>query len=525
MNNIQQAIFEAISSTNFPKAAILIQSYLKKHLGTSQVYLYPEPEHVVSAGSQHIVGIRYFINKIESVRFNWLSDASVDASKNLLSVDYWNGTTPVPAHGDMKPNFHMKFDTAQSLVKALPLAVQLIKTPTVGKILWVEEETSLVEQVLLNMTNSFGQINEASAKGGNAIGTIQNVIRAFSQGLQQKDIWQGGAGASQYGPGLSKVLQAVKVAHPTFFEKNGAQVVFASKHNASKMDVEKIAAAMGIAGAVGATVMSGVAEQIKAGKEIEAMEENLPRLCFEEQLEDLRRAMVLLMNNATQSLYLAGRGGIGKTQTVEEELHKRGLKDGEGYFKITGSASTAGIYRVLYEHRKDILLFDDSDGALADQDSRNLFKAASDTKKVRKIAWMKAGKQYVDPADMDEEDENPDVLPRYFDFTGKIIFISNLKLDKLDPDGALRTRGYVVNIDPTDIEVYDYMGKIVDKINLDVDYNLTKAQRQEVIDVLRSRKQKEGTVNLRSLVRGLNTMAGILKGGGSGWQQMVLRYA
>lgn len=216
----------------------------------------------------------------------------------------------------------------------------------------------------------------------------------------------------------------------------------------------------------------------------------------------------------------------GKTQTVEDELAKRGLTDGEGYFKITGSASTAGIYRILYEHRKDIILFDDSDGALADQDSRNLFKAASDTKKVRKISWMKASKNYVDPADMEDgESADPDKLPRYFDFTGKIIFISNLGINKLDPDGALRTRGFVVVIDPTDEEVYKFMSKIVTKIHLDVDYTLTPAQGQEVIDILKGRKLREGSVNLRSLVRGLNTMAAMLREGSNDYARMILRYS
>lgn len=516
MNN-SEILSEAIRSTQFPKASLLIKSYLKKNLGTPNVYLFPEPEHVLSSGKTR-VGIRYFIHKLESVRFNWLSDGSIDASKNLDSIDYWDGSK-----FDGKPTYHIKFDHAQSLAKTLPYIVDFMNAPRMGQMLYVTDD-NLVESVILNMNSNFSSIMEAREKGGDALPTIANVIRAYSQGIQQKEIWAGGAGVDTYGPGLGKVIPAVKNAYPDFFEKQGTAVIFINKANAAKMSVAKIAAAMGISG-VAATVTAGSIETIVAGKEIIAMEENLPRLCFEEQLEDLRRAMVLLMNNATQSLYLAGRGGIGKTQTVEEELHKRGLSDGDGYFKITGSASTAGIYRVLYEHRKDILLFDDSDGALADQDSRNLFKAASDTKKVRKIAWMKAGKNYVDPADMDEDDENPDVLPRYFDFTGKIIFISNLKLDKLDPDGALRTRGYVVTIDPTDEEVYKYMAKIVGKINLDVDYALTEDQRQAVIDVLKSRKLKEGTVNLRSLVRGLNTMAGILKGGGTGWEQMVLRYA
>jgi hypothetical protein len=514
MINYAPLLQEAISSVAFPKASLLIRNFLRKHLGTNQVYLYPEAEHFISGG-KHGVGIRFYMNKIESVRFNWLADSSMDVSRNLMSVDYWDGS-----RHDGKPAYHLEFDKAQSLAKTLPFVVSFIKQPMIGNTLWIEE-TSLMENALLNMNSDFSNIVEAKSSGGNVLPTIDQVIRALGQGLQQKDM----RNDSSLGNGWAQVIVAIRNTYPQFFEKQGASQIFVNKSNANKISKDAIVDALSIGG-VKATVTAGKIETYQSSKEVETMEQNLPRLCFEEQLEDLRRAMVLLMNNATQSLYLAGRGGIGKTQTVEEELHKRGLKDGEGYFKITGSASTPGIYRVLYEHRKDILLFDDSDGALADQDSRNLFKAASDTKKVRKIAWMKAGKQYVDPADLDDDEEgSSDLLPRYFDFTGKIIFISNLKLDKLDPDGALRTRGFVVNIDPTDEEVYKYMGRIVNKIQLDVDYTLTDAQRQEVIDVLRSRNQKEGTVNLRSLVRGLNVMAGILAGGGTGWQQMVLRYA
>ena len=216
----------------------------------------------------------------------------------------------------------------------------------------------------------------------------------------------------------------------------------------------------------------------------------------------------------------------GKTQTIEDMLHAAGKEDGDGYFKITGSATPVGIYRILYTHRKEIILFDDSDSALNDQEGRNLFKAASDTKKVRKISWMKGGKNFVDPADFDEDNED-ETLPRYFEFTGKIIFISNLPLNKLDPDGALRTRGYVMNVDPTNEEIYEFMLKIADKIPLDVDYELSKAKRLEVVEVLKSRKVTEKSANLRSLVRALNTRAGVELQGGSEeeWKKFVKTYA
>lgn len=236
--------------------------------------------------------------------------------------------------------------------------------------------------------------------------------------------------------------------------------------------------------------------------------------------------------DSAEHTYLTANGinhhNTGKTQTVEDELHAAGKTDGEGFYKVTGSASTAGIYRILFQHRKEILLFDDSDGALADQDSRNLFKAASDTKRIRKISWQKGGKTYVDPDDYDWENEgDQDELPRSFEFTGKIIFISNLALNKLDPDGALRTRGFVINIDPFDYELIEFMKKIAPKMPLEVDYNLSDKDREEVVDILAKRTtQTSKLINIRMLVRGLNVRAGVEKSGGSSdeWKKFVQRF-
>lgn len=518
MNINQTILAEAISAAQFPKVSVLIRQYLKRNL-SSDVYLYPEPEHFKHNGKTG-VGIRYFLRKNESVRFNWLSDSSVDTSKNLVSVTYWDGSS-----FSGQPSMQIEFDRSQSLVKSLPMVVNFLQAPKTGKILFMEV-SNIMESVMANINADFSSINEAKVTGGDILPTIQNVIRAFSQGLQLKDIYTMSA---SIGTGHDKVCKTIRALYPDFFAKEGATNKFVSKDNAKKIDAGKIASALGSDG-VGATVSSGGTDVVIASKEIQAMEDNLPHLVFEEQLADLRRSMALLMQGAVNGLFVAGKPGVGKTQTIEDELQKRGLTDGTGYFKITGSASTAGIYRLLYEHRNDILLFDDSDGALADQDSRNLFKSATDTKKVRKISWMKAGKNYVDPEDMPEDDEDGggpagDVLPRYFDYKGKIIFISNLKMDKLDPDTALRTRAIVINIWPTDTEVIDFMYKIAPHIKLDVDYVLDQKKRMEVCDVIRARPVKKDTINLRMLVRGLNIRAGIEKDGGHEWLPMVQRYA
>lgn len=204
----------------------------------------------------------------------------------------------------------------------------------------------------------------------------------------------------------------------------------------------------------------------------------------------------------------------GKTQTVEDTLAAMGKTDGDGFFKISGSISPSGLYRVLFEHRNELILSDDCDDLFKDQEGRNLLKAACDTKKVRKISWMKSGSKYIDPNDYDYD--NPgDELPKYFDFKGKLIAISNLKLDKLDPDGAFRTRCYIIDINPTNEELYEWMKKIAPNVKLDVQYNLSLDQKLKCIDILKTRNLGGKLTSLRSFVRAVNTMAGVLQQGGT----------
>lgn len=217
------------------------------------------------------------------------------------------------------------------------------------------------------------------------------------------------------------------------------------------------------------------------------------------------------------------------THTVEKALEDLGLSDGNGYFKNTTSASASGMYKTLYDHRNDVILFDDCDAIFKDQEGRNLLKAATDTRKERKLSWMKNASwiykgnpenlEAEDDPFADEDDEDK-LYPKYFTFRGRIIFISNLQLDQLDPDGALRTRGFVISINPTNEEVFSFMEKVLDTIQIDDGLSLSSAERRKVLEVLRSSSNKDD-VNMRKLVRGLNMAAA----GVPGWETLVSRYA
>jgi hypothetical protein len=129
---------------------------------------------------------------------------------------------------------------------------------------------------------------------------------------------------------------------------------------------------------------------------------------------------------------------------------------------------------------------------------------------------------YFDPSDMDDEQIEQKVedgyYPKYFNFEGKIIFISNLNKNKLDPDGALRTRAFLVDVDPTNEDVANFMKKICNTLPLEDGLSLTEEERLEVVDVI-VKTGKE--LNLRKLVRGLNIRAA----GMPDWEGLIKRYA
>ena len=503
---------EAIRQKDFGKATSLVLRFLRKKIG-NKVYMYPTPERFIPSGGSEMVGIRFFFGGNKSIRFNWKK--SIDSSSGLLSMDYWDGSKiPQP-----NPSQHIMFDEQQSLAKVLPFVVEFIEGTVEKKGIYVTEEVSSEFNLVLDFRTD---LNEATYTSGELSKTVTNIINALKANVQLGDQYKAG-GNKKYGPRWDKAAGEMRKIYPALFKKQGVKIII-EPADVSKIDAAKVLAAIsGGADAVAFTVEAGKKEE----HVVDGMsEQDADRMSYEEQLDSLKTGMKLLMSNATNALFLGGRGGTGKTQTVEDMLHAAGMKDGEGYYKVTGSATPTGIYRLLFQNKKSILLFDDSDSALVDQEGRNLFKAASDTKKARKISWMKGGKNFVAPEDYDEESDD-DTLPRSFEFTGKIIFISNLPLNKLDPDGALRTRGYVINIDPTNEEIYDFMDKIADKINLDVNYPLSKRDRMEVVDILRARKIGDKTANLRSLVRGLNTRAGVELSGGSSeeWKKFVKMFA
>jgi hypothetical protein len=427
-----------------------------------------------------------------------------------MSVDFWDGTSK-------DPSWNIKLDKKTSLVKSLPSIIHIIMNPIEAGEYPILLNQSLKEEI---EGNEGFLILESVAED-----IFDEIVDLFEPG-EIIDISK--MGQKNYG-----FYNTIKKSYPQFFEKEGRKTKFSGDIDKFISMKDEIINKTGILGAKVST--GGRKETTEPNNQEKEIEKSggIEKVAYEEQLRHLKLLMKLVIKGSSNALFLCGRGGIGKTQTVEDELSKAGLRDGDGYFKNAGSASPIGIYTTLYANRKDIIVFDDSDSALNDQEGRNLIKAATDTKKVRKISWNKKSSVII-PANQFEEmvDESDDglpadkngnpVYPNSFEFTGRVIFISNLTLNKLDPDGALRTRGYIIDINPTDAEVIDYMEKIAPNIKLEGNVKLPKESINEVIDVIRQSKNKN-EINLRKLVRGLNIKAEM--GDDPDWKTILRLYA
>tara|TARA_R110000744_G_C19317196_1_gene557276 strand:- start:7 stop:1512 length:1506 start_codon:yes stop_codon:yes gene_type:complete len=472
---------ESVSASEFGKASNLIAKYLAKKLKL-KLFAHPSVEKYMGKKGQRF-GIRFYIPKgAKSLRFNWKNAGSV-SSMNLDSIDYWDGKNKTP--------LNIQFDDQVSLVRALPAFANFINTGAKSKTLYVEPEAVPIRE---NLDASLPvQVLDYMKK--NPEHSATDIGNKFTN-----------AGY--------RIHRELRNRYPGAFSKSGRKFVWSGGNDLDKDIKGSSADILSSIGAVRGSLSRGSSKEVyEVDPEVQAVEANADRLVFEKQLEDYANLLKMMYSGASNALFVAGRGGIGKTFTAEKELDALGLVDNRDYFKNTGSISAAGLYRLLFKYRNRIVFFDDSDNVFADQESRNILKAATDTKKIRKLVYSKRGSDVVDPEEYtDEEMEDQNLVPRYFEFTGKIIFISNLKPDKLDPDGALRTRAFMVNIDPTEEEIYDFMEKIVDKMPLDDGMELDSKDRKYVVTLLRQGKSSQ-SANLRKLSRGLNMYAGSLKAG------------
>ena len=165
--------------------------------------------------------------------------------------------------------------------------------------------------------------------------------------------------------------------------------------------------------------------------------------------KDLCKYTDMVAKGVWNSLLVTGSPGVGKSYQVQKELGSMGLVRNKDYYVIKGKASAAGMYITMYNYNGSLIIFDDCDSVFDDDNGIMLLKGALDTDEPREISWT-GGKTLKDPT-------SGKGVPVTFEFTGRVIFISNKSRKNLSVKlGAIKSRAFMLEValSPADMLKY-----------------------------------------------------------------------
>lgn len=198
-----------------------------------------------------------------------------------------------------------------------------------------------------------------------------------------------------------------------------------------------------------------------------------------QRFEFLGNLTQMVIGGITPSLIVTGEGGLGKTHSVTQSIKNTDMSERD-YVFFKGYSTARGLYNTLYDNNGKLIIFDDCDSVLEDKVALNILKSALDSYETRTISWM---------AKMNKNDE----YPQQFDFTGRIIFISNKSKESMDD--AILSRSLTVDLTMTPNDKIDRMSAILGSILPEY----TLEAKKEALDFLNTVKD-EVSLNMRMLI-------------------------
>jgi hypothetical protein len=251
---------------------------------------------------------------------------------------------------------------------------------------------------------------------------------------------------------------------------------------------------------IGADATTETATQVPAPEATD--EEVMARI--RERFEILDEMTKAAVSGDVRAMIVSGPPGVGKSYGVEKIVEAACLFDKISGKRlraevVKGSATALGLYQTLYKYsdKNCVLVFDDCDSILLDDVALNLLKGALDTGKKRKISWLS-----------DSSVLRREGIPDSFNFNGTVIFITNLKFDKMksqklrDHLDALQSRCHYLDLTlDTMRDKILRIKQIANDGQLFEEYEFDTETQEEIIDFMTHNSTRFREMSLRMAIK------------------------
>lgn len=229
---------------------------------------------------------------------------------------------------------------------------------------------------------------------------------------------------------------------------------------------------------------------------------------LETSLQVIRDRVAGVVQGHLSGFYLYGRGGIGKSYTVIEELRRQHAD----YRVVNGRLTARALFECLKADSECVHLLEDVESVIADRNAVSILRAAlwanqtgRDGRPEARVIWSISGKR--------EE----------FIFRGGLILTGNRPMSQLPEIQALGTRIVVQELVVNDQQIAAQMRSVASRGYRRGDHELGREACLEVAEFVIAEYQRRGQeLNMRALVRGFEDRLQVEDDqAGCGWQDLV----
>lgn len=229
-------------------------------------------------------------------------------------------------------------------------------------------------------------------------------------------------------------------------------------------------------------------------KEEESDEEISQRI--EDTYASMEDLIIAVANNTVNSLIISGGAGLGKSYTVNKVLTELGVD----FVSHSGNLRGTHLFRLLWENRLpgQVIVIDDADEILHEIMPMNLLKNSLELKPSRRVGWG---------SERTLRDTEEDKIPRYFDYQGSIIFLTNENIHDTIKSGnklsvhlaALESRSLVLDLNIKTKKEYMIKIKQTVKAGMLKNQGISDEMSDEILQFIEDNLDRMRELSLRAV--------------------------